>query len=394
MAQNIKVPSAPPPFGPSPEPDPGNKNRLWDNTNMGHRGPMPVMTTTTGNVTDNTVGGSTFAKGVGGPCQILNAKSTENAPMHGISKCKKFWIDELASHPDKEFKEKIVEYVTEGAPIGYEGILELKEPKNWPSAKKFSKEVDEFVIKHWKNGAIEGPFELGKEVIVTSPLGAFIKKGKEKVRVIHDLSYPRGNSVNSGIDKNESSVEYTSVIQGAKMCMQYKTPFLAKYDLQDAYLSCPVKLEDRKYLGFLWQPENDPERVMRFSSLPFGLRSSAKKFSDIAEALMYICKKHGTVNSSIYYLDDALTVSESYASCKASLDTMVSTAKQCGFKVNDKKTVGPDRRLEFLGVELDTVSKQMKMSQSRIQEINEEISEWETRKTCTKKNNCSACSAN
>ena len=103
----------------------------------------------------------------------------------------------------------------------------------------YRKQVDEFVIKHWKEGAIEGPCKLGTEVIQTSPLGAFIKKGKQKICVIHDLSYPHERSVNAGITKEMASVNYSSVLDAVELCKQYNTPYMAKYDLQDGFFKLP-----------------------------------------------------------------------------------------------------------------------------------------------------------
>ena len=306
------------------------------------------------------------------------------APTHGIARQVSYWKDQLKDHPDKDFAQRLCNYVEFGIPIEFEGECNNNELKNWPSSEQFKEQVNQFVEKHYAEGAIEGPFELGTDVVKTSPIGAFMKKGKDKVRVIHDLSYPHGNSINSGISKENSTVSYSSVLDAVALCKLYRTPFMAKYDLQDAFLSCPVRLEDRKYLGFLWE-NSEKSQIMRFSSLPFGLRTSARKFSELAQGLMYICKKNGASGTSIFYLDDALTVSGTEADCKESIDIMCSTAERCGFKVNPKKTKGPSRVIEFLGIELNSISGQMKITQERLQEIRSELNEWLGRKTCTKR---------
>ena len=100
---------------------------------------------------------------------------------------------------------------------------------------------------------------------------------------------------------------------------------------------------------------------------------------------MYICKRRGAANSSIYYLDDALTVAGNKQECEKSLEIMQETAVLCGFKVQKEKTVGPNRVLEFLGVEIDSVKRQLKITEKRMQEIREELNEWLNRKECTKR---------
>ena len=88
---------------------------------------------------------------------------------------------------------------------------------------------------------------MGEGVIRTSPLGAFLKKGKKKTRVVHDLSYPEGESINTGISKENSTVQYVTVQDALVLCEQVDEAWLGKYDLQDAYLSCPVREEDKPY---------------------------------------------------------------------------------------------------------------------------------------------------
>ena len=108
--------------------------------------------------------------------------------MHGIRRCAEFWYTELQSHPDRQFANKICDYVMNGIPIEYDGSSEWLEIKNWPSTIEYEEQVNEWIKKHMTEGAIEGPFDEGIEIAHTSPLGAFLKKGKNKICVIHDLS--------------------------------------------------------------------------------------------------------------------------------------------------------------------------------------------------------------
>ena len=58
--------------------------------------------------------------------------------------------------------------------------------------------------------------------------------------VIHDLSYPGSDSINNGIDKAAALVNYASVLDAIELCKVYTKPYLAKYDMEDAYMSCPL----------------------------------------------------------------------------------------------------------------------------------------------------------
>ena len=56
---------------------------------------------------------------------------------------------------------------------------------------------------------IAGPFKAPPlKNLVCSPLGLVPKNVPVKFRLIHDLSYPKGNSVNSLIPQENSTVKY------------------------------------------------------------------------------------------------------------------------------------------------------------------------------------------
>ncbi len=55
---------------------------------------------------------------------------------------------------------------------------------------------------------IAGPFLVSLPGLIISPLGAVPKKEQGKIRIIHNLSYPLGDSVYSNIDPDLCTVEY------------------------------------------------------------------------------------------------------------------------------------------------------------------------------------------
>jgi len=103
-----------------------------------------------------------------------------------------------------------------------------------------------------------------------SPIRAVPKKNSTKVRVIHDLSFPkRGDSVNAGI--LDGSINIASFGHAARAVrIAGRGCLLIKLDVEAAYKQIPVRKEDWHLLGFRWQGEFFYERV-----LPFGLRASA-----------------------------------------------------------------------------------------------------------------------
>ena len=255
---------------------------------------------------------------------------------------------------------------------------------NWPSATKFSNKVAEYIDNHLQTGAIEGPLTEVSQKYRTSPIGAFLKKDSDKVHVIHDLSHPAGISVNDSISKEESSVCYSSVQDAVKLCTKFRQPWMAKTDIKDAYLMCPVNYNDRDLLGFVWYRDDEAE-FYRYGSMALGLRSSARLFSDIAHALRYMYVKEGAAETSLFYLDDIITLSGSYEECLSSLNTIIRVVRAAGFDVQDRKTIGPSRVIEYLGVEIDTIKCRLRISSSKLREIQGVVQEYLNKELCTKR---------
>ena len=75
---------------------------------------------------------------------------------------------------------------------------------NHPSATNFAKDLDSFLEKEVRLGAMLGPFDAPpfSDWYQTSQLMTVEKKDSDKRRVIIDLSYPAGEAVNDGVLKN------------------------------------------------------------------------------------------------------------------------------------------------------------------------------------------------
>ena len=69
-------------------------------------------------------------------------------------------------------------------------------------------------------------------------------------RLITDLSFPPGASVNDGIDPEVCSLQYTSVEKVARVAQKLgRGTLLAKLDVQAACRLVPVHPDDRPLLG-------------------------------------------------------------------------------------------------------------------------------------------------
>ena len=135
-----------------------------------------------------------------------------------------------------------------------------------------------------------------------SPLGAAPKKDGT-VRVVLDLSSPKGFSVNDGINKNDYSVSYSSFDDAVKLVTRLgRNCFMAKLDIKHAFRLCPVHPDDWHLLGYNWK-----ERFYFDVVLPFGGRSSPFTFNNFADLLQWIIIVIFLIEDLLHYLDDFFT---------------------------------------------------------------------------------------
>ncbi len=290
-----------------------------------------------------------------------------------------YWHTNMNDHPDPSFVDKLLHGISHGVDIGCRGVMSGCISPNWPSASVFEDDVTEFVMTNYNLGRVVGPWLAPPtENFICSPLGAFEKKGK--VRTITDLSWPPGGSVNDHIDRDEYSVQYTTVDEAAEMCLQYEECFLAKSDIQKAYTHVVVQPKDWEKLGFKWG-----DYYYAWAILPFGLRSACALYDMYAEGLEYMAIKNGCLATCVHFLDDNLFLAPSRESCQNSLDIFKKTARDAGFAIQESKCQGPDRVLEFLGITIDTINKTLCISPERMKEILDELRTWLPLKSCTKR---------
>ncbi len=162
---------------------------------------------------------------VGGHMPAVGAKGTPReltAPgVKGIQTTLRSEWFESKRHlmSDIEFANDVCDSVRQGVNIGYTGPNKKIICKNWPSALDLSEHIDEFITTNLEKGRIEGPLGTEEQLpnnFRSSPLGAFFKKNGKDVRVIHDLSHPKGDSVNSGVSI-DTSVTYSTVLDAVKL---------------------------------------------------------------------------------------------------------------------------------------------------------------------------------
>ena len=209
-----------------------------------------------------------------------------------------------------------------------------------------------------------------------------IPKGHQpgKWWLIVDLSHPRGHSVNDGIEPELCSLNYTSVDRAVQRILRLGTGAkLAKFDVESAYRTVPVHPEDRWLLGMRWRGGVYIDTV-----LPFGLRSAPKIYTAVADALQWILMRVSI--EVIHYLDDFLLFGPPGSlCCERALSASMELCAKLGVPLAAHKTEGPSTRITFLGIELDTEARTVRLPEDKLRRLQREIRVWRGRKICTKR---------
>ena len=291
------------------------------------------------------------------------------------------WACQLRNHPDRAFADYIVSGIRQGFRLGfdYSKRKPLPAKKNMRSATDNGTVVEEYLRKEVSAGRVIAGVQQAVQV---SRFGAIPKAGEPNSwRLIVDLSYPHGRSVNDSISKELSSIRYATVDQ-AVQCILDRGPGteLAKIDVEQAYRNVPVHEDDRWLLGMEW----DATTYMDMT-LPFGLRSAPKIFSALADALEWAFLEAG-VSFSMHLLDDFLTMGKGgTGECGRNLDLMKGTCNCNGTPLKVRKTVGPSTVIEFLGIILDTIRMEMRLSEEKIRALKVLLQVWSCKRACTKR---------
>ena len=154
-----------------------------------------------------------------------------------------------------------------------------------------------------------GPFENPPfKDFIQSPIGLVPKDKGKKTRLIFHLSHPRSGeykSVNAGIPRESSSVQYPTFDEAIRLCIEAGTGCsIAKSDFSLAFRNCPIRRKDWALLIMMAEhPCSGKKFYFVDKCLPFGSSISCAIFQKVSDAIAhiveYVNKKH-----NINYLDD------------------------------------------------------------------------------------------
>ena len=135
------------------------------------------------------------------------------------------WEQQLWNHPVPGYQRYILTGLKEGFRVGFqfEAISCVSASTNMLSATKNPQVVDKYLDKEVKLGGVVGPMEVTDLPGIHVNRFGVIEKPHQpgKYRLIVDLSYPEGHSVNDGIEPELCTLKYTSINAAVAKVLAY-----------------------------------------------------------------------------------------------------------------------------------------------------------------------------
>ena len=290
------------------------------------------------------------------------------------------YIDFLKDHPDPQTVEFLVSGFTFGFRVGF--IAGITPGRKMPlsSSKDVSNDISTAILKELNRGHTKGPFVTPPfEVFHLSPLGG-VPKPDGTIRVILDLSSPRGSSINDGISKEAFSVRYTKFDDAVQLAASPSGKFMGKRDIRHAFRLCPIHPEDWPLMVYWWKGKYYVDIV-----LPFGLRSSPFIFNTFADSLEWIARNKKGIENMLHYLDDYFFTGATFAICQQEMTQFDRMCNELDIPLAEDKKEGPSETITFLGIEIDTSNRCCRLPDKKLEDLLNILKDWGNRSTTSKR---------
>ena len=290
---------------------------------------------------------------------------------------------ELIAYPDQLFVDNLINSFQHGFSIGYSGPEFCNIAPNLQSASSHSTAIFNCISEELRQKRMSGPFISPPLAnFRTSPIGVIPKKDCNKFRMITDLSSPKGISINDFISDAEASVSFNNFDSAVSIVSSLgRGALMAKLDIKSAFRICPVRKDDWHYLGFSFMGLFFVDLC-----LPFGLRSSVERFTQLSDTLLWIMKNNRKIVNCTNYLDDFfLAGPPSSTQCREEMQKTISLFRNLGVPLAPDKIVGPLTNLTFLGIEIDSKTMSLRLPEDKLSALVAMLQKWSVSKKCTKR---------
>ena len=234
--------------------------------------------------------------------------------------------------------------------LGYQDPRQSCFVKNSDSTKGNWEVVNTKLKQEMKMGRIAGPFNMPPfEKFRVSPLAVIPKSTQGEYRLIHNLSAPLGNSVNSFIPPELTSVKYQKLEDAINIIKQLgKGTLMSKLDIKDAFRLIPINPKDYELLGIHWD-----SKFYFDKTLPMGCSTSCAIFEAFSSAIHWSLPQKIKDGHIFHIIDDFHMLGETGSNdCKNALQSLVDLCSKLGVPIQEEKTVHPTTCIVFMGITL------------------------------------------
>ena len=291
------------------------------------------------------------------------------------------WRHYLTSYSDNI----ICDFLEYGWPANYDR-------SHWPtstfnnhsSALAYPVHVQDYLQEETYHNAMLGPFAHPPfPMWQINPMMTKSKKGSDtKRRVIVDLSWPHGSSVNDGICKDyylgePITLKYPTVDTLVAHIIQHGTGcLLFSVDLARAYRQWRSDPLDWPLLGLKWN-----NSYYFDMSIPFGLRPGAMICQRVTDAIRYILHQDNIM--VVNYIDDFAGIATP-SQAHTHFNSLRSLLQELGVQESEPKATEPSSVMTWIGIEFNTLDMTLKMPQDKISETLKLVREWGNKTTATR----------
>lgn len=278
----------------------------------------------------------------------------------------------------KDYNDIIVTaFLQYGWPINHSADqLPRSKLQNHPSARENPALLRDYIAKELQYKAVIGPFQCNpfSTDCVISPLQSVAKRDSSVPRVVHDLSFPPGQSVNHGIARDEYlNQPFHLRLPGVDRLVEVinlKGPgcLVFKKGLKRAYRQIPVDPHDYHLLGMCIEGQFYFHTVM-----PFGLRSATLACQRTTKAVSYILNEEGILVD--VYIDDFYGA-DTPELAEHSFDRMTQLFLELGLQSWPDKDTPPTHEMTCLGVCVNTLNMTLTVPDFRLEELQDLLSLW------------------
>ena len=283
------------------------------------------------------------------------------------------WELELKDYPDT----LLIEYLKFGFPLSLVALNEFNNTHiiNHFSATQHPEEVERYLHTETERGAMLGPInQVDSNAFHCSPLLSRPKDGNKR-RIILNLSYPHGASVNDHVQKKAFDKNNFTLRKLKEL--KHVDPLLYKIDVARAFRNLRVNPADAVKLGIAWKGQFYLDLCVAF-----GWTHGSAAFQRLSDALVYIMQRHAYVLHA--YIDDYIGIAPA-ETANRQFEHLMNLLNNLGLPMNPDKRTPPTKALTCLGIHIDINKATLSIEQAKLEEIFQECVQVLNRKYLSRK---------